>query len=448
MRIHLLCDQKWRDLPNLAALRLALRRLGHRVLLSTTKDAEAMISAFRPDCVVFNHLFAPYSQRLARSLRTSGTAVVVLPTEGAVRPELRGIADGEFADNWTMDLFLAWSGESADGVRRRWGLDASLVQVLGCTRFDFYTQNFVGAVTDRREFCRQQDLDFNRPIVTWATAFGYADVVDNAERREKFLREAGGNGLLECYRRIGLGPLDVPRMHAEGRNVCAASVFALAKTRPDWQFVVRPHPAERREFYVEALAQTTLANIRFAPQDYIWNILNASDLHLHRQCTTAVEAWMWGKPTVELAMSQELAWPERERGSDVAQTTDALLEIAAKRIRSSAVDAATAEYRRAYIHHWFGAADGERCRNAARSIDALLRARGRRRNYFSGFKGLKTTVRMAAGSVLRYAAGLTPGQRIVALGRPKRDTSMDKEITRFDVLRYSRKLAPWAASLA
>jgi hypothetical protein len=222
----------------------------------------------------------------------------------------------------------------------------------------------------------------------------------------------------------------------------------LAAARPDWQFVVRPHPAERREFYVEALAQTTLRNIRFAPQDYIWNILNASDLHLHRQCTTAVEAWMWNKPTVELAMSHELAWDERERGSDVAQTTDALLEIAAQRVPASDSDAETADYRRAYIHRWFGAADGERCRHAAQSIDALLRGRGRVRTYFRGFQGTKATARMVAGSTLRYAAGLTPGQRILASGGTKRDTSMDKEITRLDVSRYSRKLAAWAATLS
>src|SRR5262249_19784061 len=145
------------------------------VLLSTTKDAAAMIQVFRPHCVVLNNLFATRNQRLAVALMQSGVGVVILPTEGAARPELRPLIAGEFADFSGMDLHLAWSEASAEDLRRRWNRDAQAVPVIGCTRFDFYTSRFRSAITPRDEFCRQHDLDPDRPIVTWATVYNHAE---------------------------------------------------------------------------------------------------------------------------------------------------------------------------------------------------------------------------------------------------------------------------------
>ena len=145
MRIHLLCDHKWRDLPNLTVIKLELEALGHRVLLSTTKDAVPMMQAFRPDCVVFNHLFGRFYAELSANLRDAGVCVVMLPTEGAMRPEFVGIAAGEFADFSACQLFLNWSEPAARLLRQRWRADESAAPVVGCTRFDFYHPRFAGS---------------------------------------------------------------------------------------------------------------------------------------------------------------------------------------------------------------------------------------------------------------------------------------------------------------
>jgi surface carbohydrate biosynthesis protein len=170
MRIHLLCDHKWRDLPNLSAIKVALEALGHRVLLSATRDAVAMIKAFGPDCVVLNHLYSPANQELAAALRAAGVTVVVIPTEGGSRREMEAIDNGEFADDWSMDLFLAWSEHAARGVRNHWGLDDKVVRAIGGTRFDFYSPRFRAAITPRDVFCQRNGLDPARPVITWATA--------------------------------------------------------------------------------------------------------------------------------------------------------------------------------------------------------------------------------------------------------------------------------------
>jgi hypothetical protein len=444
MRIQLLCDQKWRDLPNITAIKIALESLGHRVLVSTIKDAWPMLCAFRPDCVVFNHVLTPYGQNLARTLRDNGVAVVVLPTEGAMRPERLTIQEGEFVDHWPVDLYLAWSAPAADAVRKRWNLDERVVPVTGCTRLDFYTPCFSPAVTSREAFCRLYDLDPSRPIVTWASAFGWAEVEKDPNVHAKFLRETREKGISECYRRAGIEPSEIPAMQAQGRQACAEAFVALAAARPQLQFVLRPHPNENREFYRSLLATHNLRNVRFCPQDYIWNVLNASDLHLHRHCTTAIEAWMWDKPTIEMGMDSmaKLPWPEREAGSDVARRADDLVALADHYLGGASVSGAMRAYRRDYLHQWFGPADGERCRSAAQSIDAMLRAFGRRRAMWAPYRGLSVPPRQVAAALVRYALARKPNQPLRRRMSAAAVDPRDKQVTRKDVRAYSRLIAP------
>jgi surface carbohydrate biosynthesis protein len=442
MRIHLLCDQKWRDLPNLAAIKISLESRGHRVLLSTTKNAVPMVKAFRPDCVVFNHLFAPSNQKFAASLREGGVAVVVLPTEGAVRPELRPIGDGEFAQDWPMDLHLAWSEPAARDIRARWGLDESVVPVLGCTRLDFYAPQFRAAITYRDDFCRRYELDPSRPIVTWATAYAYAEVKGNAALHAKFLSETAGNGLAECYRRIGLDPARVAELHASGREACARDFATLVSARPDVQFIIRPHPAENRDFYRALIAERGLNNVRFCPQDYIWNVLNASDVHLHRHCTTAIEAWMWDKPTIEMGMDHvpELAWPDREAGSETASTSDELIAAVDRALRPGMVDGHRRAYRRSYIKTWFGPTDGKRCCAAADVIDRLLTARGKRRRFLTPLPKLEASPRQIAGAVARHILGLRPNERFWSGAPTALLDPHDKQVTQRDLRNYEGRI--------
>lgn len=439
MRIQLLCDQKWRDLPNLAAMKVVLEARGHRTLISTTKDAAPMIKAFRPDCVVLNHLFAPSNRQMAAALRASGVAAVILPTEGAVRPELRPLGDGKFATDWPMDLYLAWSEPAAAGVRTRWNLDADVVPVLGCTRFDFYTEAFKATLTPRAQFCRAFALDPARPVITWATAYNYAEISRVPAVHEKFLRETAENGLAACYRRIGVDPTRIPIFHAEGRAAASAAFVALARARPLMQFIIRPHPAESRDFYHALITEHGLTNVRFCPQDYIWNVLNASDVHLHRNCTTAIEAWMWNKPTLEMGMDQvpELAWPDREAGSDMVGTADDLIATVDRYVEGGAVGQEQRSYRRRYIETWFGPADGQRCRSAAEAIDGFLAQRGRRRNAFTSIAGLPGTPRQVAAAVARYALGRRPNEALLRRVSAAVSDPHDKQVTRHDVRAYA-----------
>ena len=443
MRIQLLCDHKWRDLPNLCAIKLALERLGHNVLMSATKGVQAHTIAFKPDVVVFNHLHSEAYRTFSRILKENGRVVVVLPTEGAMRPEYESIGAGEFSDYSHVDLFLAWNGTAADNVRRRWGGSGIEVQGIGCSRFDFHHPRFHEAVPTREAFCEKWGLDPSRPVVTWATAYGYAHLNGNAPpgRIAQFEREAAEVGIKKCLRRIGIDLTDLPAIFSEGREVAAEAFFETAKALPDIQFVVKPHPIEDLSYYRRRIAGVGLQNVRFCPQDYIWSILRAADVHLHRQCTTAVEAWMWGKPTIEMGMDKHpaLTWPEREAGSDIAEDAKSLIELVQYRL-TTPVDSKLHAYRSNYIHTWFGLADGRRCEAAAHAIHQYSLDRqvtSSRRP----IRGLGVSNGDAVKAVLRRWFNRTASEPLIGRSRSETIGAEDKLIRRQDIIDYERMLS-------
>lgn len=442
MRVQLLCDHKWRDLPNLCAIKLALESLGNKVLISATKDAHAHTTVFKPDVVVLNHLQSGTYRTFSRILKENGRTVVVLPTEGTMRPEYESIGAGEFSDYSHGDLFLAWSDKASDDVRRRWGNSGIEVQGIGCTRFDFHHPRFHEAVPTREAFCAKWGLDPSRPVVTWATAYAYAYLKGNApqNRIAQFEREATEVGVKECLRRIGIDLIDLPAIFSEGREVAAEAFFKTAEALPDVQFVIKPHPAEDLSYYRQRIANTGFRNVRFCPQDYIWSILRASDVHLHRHCTTAVEAWMWEKPTVEMGMDKHpaLAWPEREAGSDVAEDAKSLIELVRYRL-ATPVDSSLAEYRMNYIHKWFGPADGHRCEAAAQAIYQYSLER-KTTSSRQPIRGLGISNCDTAKAVLRRWLNRTASESLIGRNGSEGIGAEDKLIRRRDVIDYERIL--------
>ena len=210
MIIQLLCDHKWRDLPNLVVLKIRLNSLGHKVYISSTKDSEAMISIFKPDCVVINNLFSRRNRRLAQLLKKLNVIIILLPTEGAVRPEFKKIMDGDFANYDLIDLILPWSEISAKGIRKRWRFSKERVKVAGYNRLDFYNKKMINIVEKKDIFCSRHDLNPNKPIVTWATQYGYAFLIHKekySQHFEQWLRESKETGQSSCWKEIGINPL-------------------------------------------------------------------------------------------------------------------------------------------------------------------------------------------------------------------------------------------------
>ena len=265
---------------------------------------------------------------------------------------------------------------------------------------------------------------------------------EDGRRREQFIREWNDSGVGVGYSRVGVSAERLIWLHGKERRAAVSAFMAVAKKQPDVQFIVRPHPAESRESYRALIADSGLQNIRFCPQDYIWNILNASDLHLHRHCTTAVEAWMWDKPTVEMALdvTEPLFWPDREAGSDIADSAETLEGLVTRYLSGAEIDEPRRQYRRDYIHRWFGPADGKRCAAAAQNIDQLLSERGRSRSYWTSFRDIDASKMQIATACARYFLGKRPNEALLRKSDAAAIDPYDKYIRLPDIRNYESLL--------
>ncbi|MDA0786865.1 MAG: hypothetical protein O3B37_11320 [Proteobacteria bacterium] len=379
MKVLLYCDHRWRDLPPLCAVKLHLERLGHRALIVAAREARAMIPAFRPDCVVLNHFWGKSYNDLAITLREAGIAIVVLSTEGAGRPIFHEMDRGDVADFSLIDRLYTWGRRITAPMIAHGTITPDRVMTSGCPRFDFYRKPFMGAVKSRAAFAAEYGLALDRPIITWATQFPHAAVArDNPQLRNEYCAAMTDFGVDRCFEAIGVDYTELPVYHAALRDASSEIFFRFAREHPECQFILKPHPNEKRSYYEERIAGFSGSNVSFCPQDYIWNVLHASDILLHRHCTTAVEAWLWDKPTIELAAIPDdfMAWPEREAGSHVARTYDDMAGLIGDFLGGREIEAGRKAAREAYIEEWFGTPDGRRCEDVARDIDTILKARG------------------------------------------------------------------------
>lgn len=458
MRVHFICDHKWRDLPGLVAIGVLLRRLGHQVTIRSSQDTRASLSSLRPDCVVFNHFFSQSHNELARGLKAAGVVVAVLPTEGAGRPVFHEVDRGDVTDFSLVDLFLSWSPRNTNAMTECGAISPDRIATTGCPRFDFYRQPLEHYVSPREEFCRRYGLDPERPVITWTTQFTQADVErSNEEKWAQFCFEMTDTGVSKCLESIGFDFRDFPDYHRAAREASMQAFFELASARPHLQFILKPHPVENVDFYRLRIMQGGAKNIRVCGAEYIWDVLNASRIILHRHCTTGVEAWMWDKPTIEMAMGSEnlLAWPEREAGSVVATDTSQLIDLVDGFLSGRRLDEKLVEHRKAYIREWFGEPDGRRCLAVAEELDRCLMRRGKTRRDRSVLPGPKRISRAAVTALARHVFSLPANSSLRRDALPSvlgdRKTMLrhhdGKLISRRDVAHQERRIRPLVAGL-
>ncbi len=145
----------------------------------------------------------------------------------------------------------------------------------------------------------------------------------------------------------------------------------LADALPDTQIVVRPHPAENHESW--KAAADGRANVHVLHEGNVYGWLMASKVKLHNGCTTAIESFLLGQPSIAYrpvdTEQYDLALPNSLSHSvtDEAELIDLVRDIVTGR-----TDALTATQQQDQVAaKYFAALDGQLA--AERTADALIK---------------------------------------------------------------------------
>jgi surface carbohydrate biosynthesis protein len=290
--VVLLVDNKIRDLNGAALIAHHLERMNVPCHLEPLEAFRAVVGAYRPGMIVFNHLNASHLASWSRRLAKLGVLVGVLPNEGFVYDDVsRPFMSGRF-HNPHVDHFFCWNGQHRDALLAEGTEKTRNVHVVGVPRFDFYFEPWL------RMLAPAPPKTQGRPRVLVCTNFvlasfkeekdanrdmAYGDVSERATN----LRDYGGT--IEAHQR--------------GRVRLLDHLNALADDG-GFEILLRPHPNEEHSFYqnwLDRLCPERRTRVLYDPSGSITSLILSSDLEIScESCTTAVESWIARKPTIAL----------------------------------------------------------------------------------------------------------------------------------------------------
>ena len=294
--VVLLVDNKHRDLMVATLIAHQLEETGVICHLEPLEAWRGVLAAYRPSMIIFNHINATHLVQYSKRLAEMGVKTAVLPNEGILYdPEVLNYNAGKHHNGAHIDMFFCWNQVHKDALLRC-GFDQNTqIEVVGVPRFDYYFAPWSGI------FDVQKRTPQGRPRLLFCTNFGFAKYYDLPKATaEEFMREYT---CVSSYKDFW----DL----IETNHQCQQRFFdyitaAVAADRFD--ITLRPHPNEKLSVYqqwLDKLKPEWRGRVRLDRETHITQAILNCDLEISCEtCTTAMESWIAGKPTVELVLKK------------------------------------------------------------------------------------------------------------------------------------------------
>ncbi|MBM4149466.1 MAG: hypothetical protein FJ224_10535 [Lentisphaerae bacterium] len=279
---------KFRELDGQVAVAFHLLRRGHRCIIGQRTEMRRHIRKNAgPFMLISNNVFFP--RKILGRLAETGSILAVLDQEGGVFDKDLSSFSRRTAPDMLVhaDAYLAWGEAQREYLlRERPGVDPERIHVVGHPRFDLCRAArapFFAARRPQRDRVAPGYILFN-------TSFGMI----NHRLGEDYLRfvanRRGTPSENDAYK---------TRRRELQRTVIARfieAVRALSARFPREQIVLRPHPIEKQETYVDALRDCP--NVAVICDGSVHEWIADARMVIHYDCTSGIEAMLFGKPAI------------------------------------------------------------------------------------------------------------------------------------------------------
>jgi surface carbohydrate biosynthesis protein len=376
-RVVILVDNRWRDLNQAGLIAHHLERRGVQCCLEPLEATRASLPAHRPHLLLFNHLLTSTLANYSRRLHEAGVLTAVLPNEGIYfdAGELEFNA-AKFHNNAHVDLFFCWNRVHADALVSHGGQSRDGIHVVGVPRFDFYFPPWSEILPRADRSTRR------RPQLLLCTNFVLARYT-RQPRIDADRLFAPWKDRVASYRDYW----GIIQASAVGQERIFGFLNALA-AESDWDLLVRPHPNEEIDLYRawrNGLSAARQERVTVDREAHISSVLMDCDLEIACEtCTTSMESWIIGKPTIELVMARHpvLFHPEMAALHPNCDRSDALVALVRANLRPGAQQRFS-EGRRQHLEKWCASPAGNSSERIAEVICHSLEGRPEPR--WSGF---------------------------------------------------------------
>ncbi len=442
-RIIIITDHKWRDLPGNTLLKILLeQKYNHIVKLVRLNEERLFVPNFKPNMVLYNNLYTSDVNNYARYLHGKGVKVVILPTEGITfSDEQTLLFSHKYSGIKFVDSYIAWNDLISEAITQYDVLPCEKVVRLGSCRFDFYSNAMKSCRKNRDYFYQRYTIPKENRNILVTTNFANAEFWPDYSFLQKNLERQKARGI-KTFCDAG----KLARYEFDYRLKVFESIKGLCKALRGINIIIKYHPSEKVSVYHNLIAELKKLNpnIYLVEGEYIWDVLNISDVIIQRCSTVAIEAWLMNKQTVELELMPSIDHflkPKYKDGSFVVNNQHDLADLVGKIIKNDhGVSAELNEQRSRILSEIINNRRGNATEKIAAHIDSLLQESKTLENLdYDGMKSrLKYLIRIIFG-MKRYTflSNLWKLKIGDYLGR------YDKYFTNKDIRLWEKRLTPF-----
>lgn len=315
MKILIVVDNPVRDLSACTLLATELSRQ-HQVYLTSMSQSAYECFRLKPDLVILNYLRV-INLPLVYRMIACGIRYSILDTEGGVFSKIPGSNDNSYHKTLVKDQFsrdhvehyFAWGTVLAQDMKDRKVYPTEKIFCTGTPRTDFYHVSF-------RPFFVEKNEQNSRPMILINTSFPGNNPKFNTRENEKKNLIAKFHYPAEFVEKMYSGLDTVMNKYIELTRY-------LAEKMPDVDFVLRPHPFESHQFYINKLSN--IKNVTVDGSDMVVKWILRSKALIHFQCSTAIEAGLSQIPSMSLSGYDHLR--EIQGLSEVTEYCDSFAEM-------------------------------------------------------------------------------------------------------------------------
>ncbi|MBL0381753.1 MAG: hypothetical protein JKP90_19425 [Desulfofustis sp. PB-SRB1] len=276
---------KARELHGKMLLALCAAEAGFAVVIGRQKVLREQLHNF-PAGLYLDKSVAVSKERWFKRFRNLGNRVVAWDEEGLVIHEEQYLKSriSERALALT-DLFFAWGAAQRDILANAFVDREQMFVLAGNPRFDLLRVELRGLYSDAAERLR----DRYGHIILINTNFGFYNHFKGAAEAKRIFSQSSSH----ADERFIDNWIDYQEklFHA-----FAAVLPWLGERFSQHTIIVRPHPSENEErWQVEA---GRVANVRVVKEGSVIEWIMASDVMVHSNCTTGIEAYLLGVPPI------------------------------------------------------------------------------------------------------------------------------------------------------
>jgi len=408
-KVVILVDNKKRDLPGCALIAHHLETgFGINCVLEPLESWRACIAAYKPNFILFNHLTAMHLVRFSHRLKEMGVLVGVLPNEGiSYDSEVLDYNAGRYHSDAHIDHFFCWNKAHQDALVRNLKNFDGEIHVVGVPRFDYYFAPW------KDLFFKPQEYDRRRPRILICTNFVFARYQDWPKPHV--------DKIFSPWK-------DRISAYANYRDLIEVCVRSRSKIFQYLEAILRgtkcnidlkPHPSENHKPYLswfEKLPLEYKARVKVCLTELIWEVLPLCDLEIScERCTTALESWILGKPTIELVFEKHPRFFDElsarpNRLCDSPKKLPAMIEETLK----NPVQEDLQKLRRQHLDEWCAAPSGISSRKIAEIIAEAIGHGGDPKWNFT-LQDWRRALKLKIKNFLGLAYGSNPWKLIMGL---------------------------------